>query len=55
MKIFKCEAQGDTIYIKAASIDEALSRLIEYMGSGIPEELLTWTEVDKIPDGSIVL
>ncbi len=51
-KIFKCEAQGDTrMYFKAVTVDDARVRLIEVTGEQIPEELLTWTEVDKVPEG----
>ncbi len=55
MKIFKCEAQGDTMYFNADTIDAARVRLIEVTGAQIPEELLTWAEVDEVPDGEEVL
>lgn len=55
MKIFKCEAQGDTMYFNADTIDAARVRLIEVTGDQIPEELLMWTEVDEVPDGEEVL
>ena len=55
MKIFKCEAQGDTMYFKAKDVDAAHVRLIEVTGEQIPEELLTWTEVNEVPDGEEVL
>ena len=55
MKIFKCEAQGDTMYFNADTIDAARVRLIEVTGDQIPEELLTWTEVFEVPDGEEAL
>jgi len=55
MKIFKCEAQGDTMYFNADTVDAARVRLIEVMGDQIPEELLTWTEVSEVPDGEEAL
>jgi len=55
MKIFKCEAQGDTMYFNADTIDAARVRLIEVTGDQIPEELLTWTEVSEVPDGEEAL
>lgn len=50
MKIFKVEAQGDTMYIQAPSQLKAQERLEEMCGF-IPEELLTWSEVKKLPKG----
>ena len=55
MKIFKCEAQGDTMYFKAKDVNAAGVRLIEVTGEQIPEELLTWTEVEEVPDGEEAL
>jgi hypothetical protein len=55
MKIFKCEAQGDTMYFNADTIDAARIRLTEITGDQIPEELLTWTEVSEVPDGEEAL
>lgn len=55
MKIFKCEAQGDTLYFKAETLDAAHLRLIEVTGEQIPEKLLTWTEVNEAPDGEEIL
>ena len=55
MKIFKCEAKGDTMYFNADTIDAAHVRLIEVTGAQIPKELLTWTEVNEVPDGEEVL
>ena len=55
MKIFKCEAQGDTMYFNAETMDAARIRLIDVIGEQIPEELLTWTEVSEVPDGEEAL
>ena len=50
MKIWKCSGQGDTLYIQARTQALAKARLFEMMGE-IPESLLTWEEVDALPDG----
>jgi hypothetical protein len=50
MKIFKVEAQGDTLYILARTQEEAKIELSEKIGY-IPESLLTWSEVKKLPKG----
>ena len=49
-KIFKVEAQGDTLYIQAPTKEDAHLQLTEKIGP-IPERLLTWTEVTKLPKG----
>lgn len=52
MKIFKCEAQDDVLYFEAVNLSEAKQRLHDDpMMGDIPEELLTWTEIDKLPEG----
>lgn len=52
-KIFKVEAYDDTLYIQAPTKEDAHLQLTEKMiaaGAGfIPEHLLTWTEVNKLP------
>ncbi len=50
MKIWKCEAAGDTVYIEATSLDAARKHLFAMMGT-IPESMLKWTEVKKLPKG----
>jgi hypothetical protein len=50
MKIFKVEAQGDTLYIRANHQSDALRQLEEFSGP-IPASLLKWSEVDKLPSG----
>jgi hypothetical protein len=49
-KIFKVEAQGDTLYIQAPTQEDAKIELSEKIGY-IPECLLTWSEVKKLPKG----
>lgn len=49
-KIFKVEAEGDVVYIQAMSESQARLRLDEVMGY-IPESLLKFTEVKKLPKG----
>ena len=50
MKIFKVEAQGDILYIRASHQSDALRQLEEFSGP-IPSSLLTWSEVIKLPKG----
>lgn len=50
MKIFKVEACGDVLYIKAPHQSDALRKLEEKMGP-IPSSLLKWSEVKKLPKG----
>jgi len=54
MKIFKVEAQGDTLYIRANHQSDALRQLEEFSGP-IPSHLLTWSEVKKLPEGEEIL
>ena len=54
MKIFKVEAQGDTLYIRANHQSDAFRQLEEFSGP-IPSELLTWSEVKKLPKNEIFL
>lgn len=49
-KIFKVEAEGDTLYINAGSLTQAKARLLKMVGP-IPVHMLTWTEVDALPNG----
>jgi hypothetical protein len=50
MPIFKVEAEGDTVYIKAKNLRAAQDRFTSFMGE-IPSGLLTWTEVPELPEG----
>ena len=54
MKIFKAEAQGDTMYIKAKDQADALRQLEEACGP-IPSSLLTWSIVAKLPKNQELL
>jgi hypothetical protein len=47
-KIYKCDAEGDTVYIQARSEQEAKEILFSKMGE-IPESLLSWSTVAKLP------
>jgi hypothetical protein len=53
-KIFKVEAQGDALYIRANHQSDALRQLEEFSGP-IPSSLLTWTELARLPDGENLL
>ena len=50
LKIFKVEAEGDEMYIQAADKEHARLRLFEFTGP-IPENLLSWSEVDVLSEG----
>ena len=52
--IFKIDAEGDTVYIEAEDKKAALARLTEVMGP-IPESLLKWSSVSKLPKGEELL
>ena len=54
LKVFKIEAQGDTVYVQAVDEDKARAELAEKMGP-IPLELLTMTEVPELPEGEELL
>ena len=47
---WKCEAQGDTVYIEAESADEAFKQLCAKIGD-MARSLVTITEIDRLPDG----
>lgn len=51
MAIFMCEAQGDVVYLKASSEQAANMLLVQHFGE-IPASLLTWTEVEALPEGA---
>lgn len=52
--IFQVEAQGDTMYIEAASQDAAQARLFDFTGP-IPTRLLKWTVIGALPEGEELL
>ena len=49
-KIYKCEAEGDVVYILAVCEDDAEGILFSKMGD-IPTQLLKWSVVDELPEG----
>jgi hypothetical protein len=49
-KIFKAEAEGDTMYIGADNLNEAARKLTAASGP-IPSSMIRWSEVDKLPEG----
>ena len=51
MKTYKCEAMGDVVYIQADDLLSAKARFTEVMGDDVPESMLTWSEVESLPDG----
>lgn len=53
-KIFKVEAEGDTVYIQAPDKSSARERLFKFTGE-IPDSWLTWSEVDSLPEGEAFL
>ena len=50
--IYKVEAQGDVLYFQAGDLAHAKEAFREMMGE-VPESLLTWTQIDKLPDGEV--
>lgn len=48
--IFKCEAEGDVVFIEAVDKSAAEAKLNEVMGS-IPASMLKWSTVAKLPKG----
>jgi|SRR5271157_2175001 len=52
--IFKVDAQGDTLFIKAPTEEAARATLRQHMGD-IPNQLLTFTVVDALPEGESFL
>ena len=48
--IWKVEAQGDTIYFKEETLKDAERKFKDFFGE-VPKKLVTWTEVDELPDG----
>jgi hypothetical protein len=50
MKIFKFEAEGDSVYVEAEDIQKAHDRFEKFMGI-MPDSMLTVTEVPELPEG----
>jgi len=50
LKIFKFTAEGDAVYVEAKTFQDASDRFESFFGI-IPEELLKWEEVKKLPKG----
>jgi hypothetical protein len=50
MKIFKVEAEGDTLYIQAKTLRAAQDKFTSVMGD-VPSGLLSWSEVGSLPEG----
>jgi hypothetical protein len=48
--IWKVEAQGDTVYIEAETLDEAEERF-KYAFGYVPKHLVTWTIIEELPEG----
>jgi len=49
MSIYKVTAEGDNLYIEAETLEAAKAKFTHEMGD-VPESLLTWTQVDALPD-----
>lgn len=50
MRVYKVEAEGDTMYFQANDISEAKQDFVNLVGV-VPDYLLTWNEIKKLPDG----
>lgn len=51
-KIFQCSAMGDSMCFEARSLDEAKDMLTAMCGE-IPDDMVTWAELDSLPDGEV--
>jgi hypothetical protein len=55
MKLFKCEAQGDVLYFNSDTQQGAYNKMCDLLGEEIPQSLLTWTEIETLPEGEEAL
>lgn len=53
-RIFKVTAEGDQMFFGASDLESAKTRFKEIMGD-VPESLLTWEEVDELPEGETLM
>lgn len=49
---YKVEAHDDELFFEADSLEEAQHRFQQTVGN-VPENLLTWTEYEELPEGKI--
>lgn len=49
-KIFKAEAEGDTMYFGAEDLQGARDQFHKLIGD-VPSGIVTWSEVDELPEG----
>lgn len=54
LKIFKVDAQNDTVYVRAKDAESAYNKIVKVFGF-IPESLMTLTEIKKLPKGETLL
>lgn len=50
MLTFEATAMGDTIYFRAATLDDAKAQLRALCGD-IPSGMVEWKELSELPDG----
>ena len=50
MEIWKCEAEGDVVYIQAENLAGAQARFKKVIGY-VPLSILKWTKIDALPKG----
>lgn len=48
-RIFKVEAEGDVLYFAAENLEDAKRQFAAMLGP-VPAVLLTWTEIEELPD-----
>jgi len=53
-KLFKVEAEGDTVYFKAKSLEHAKEKFENICGY-IPDSIVHWEEIDELPEGEEAL
>jgi len=52
--VFQVKAEGDTIYVRGTTVEEARVVLFKHMGP-IPESILAWKGPMALPRGQAVL
>jgi len=50
-KIWEVSAMGDRMYYDAETLEEAKARFRRMVGDELPESMLKWREVPKLPKG----
>jgi len=54
MKLFKVEAENDTVYFKAKSLEHAKEKFENICGD-VPDSIVHWQEINELPEGEEAL